>query len=234
MLKGSEIAMGIFRAKDPHKNIYSSSGGRIMSRDIDGTSMKYLLLIPFNSDPKNPDVRIANIEIGNMSGAFREFSESFLSQFNRQFPQAASTRVGLDYVSLPEWPNYNIAKPDRPSQIGQSNLIEQGFTGDPLSQKRFSLLIFMDSSKPGKFYALRKKSGNTSMEEIIDLKVSKEDEVGMALWTISPTAPNVFSSLFLDVYFTAGSNTFDKIFLGIPTRQAALPIGMALASSGLK
>ena len=68
----------------------------------------------------------------------------------------------------------------------------------------------------------------------MDLKVSIEDEVGMALWTISASVPNVYSSLFLEVFWTAGSNNFNKILIGIPTRQASLPVGMALSRSGLK
>jgi hypothetical protein len=40
--------------------------------------------------------------------------------------------------------------------------------------------------------------------------------------------------MFLDVFWTAGSNNFDKILFGIPTRQASLPVGMALTRSGLK
>jgi hypothetical protein len=226
--------MGIFKAKDPHKNIYSTSGGRILSRDIDGTNMKYLIFVGISAKPDNKDAKVASLEVANMSSAFKEFAEAFLNQFNKQFPNAATTPVGLDYVSLPEWPNYNIAKADRPSQIGQSQYIEHDFTGDPVSQKKTSIIIFIDESKVGKLFALRKKNGNTSMEEIVDLKVSKDDEVGMALWTISASSPNVYSSLFLDMYFTAGSNKPDKLLLGLPTRQSALPIGMALASSGLK
>ena len=226
--------MGIFKAKDPHKNIYSVSGGRILSRDIDGTSMKYLLFIGISSKPDDRDSRVASLDVENMSPAFKDFMDVFLTQFNRQFPNAATTPVGLDYVSLPEWPNYNIAKTDHPSQIGQSQYIEHSFSGDPVSQKMSATLVFLDANKIGKLFILRKKNGNTYMEEIADLKVSKEDEVGMSLWTISAGAPNVYSSLFMDMYFTAGSNKFDKLLLGLPTRQSALPIGMAIASSGLK
>jgi hypothetical protein len=169
-----------------------------------------------------------------MSAAFKEFTQTFLTQFNLQFPDAAKTKAGLDYVSIPEWPNYNIAQFNRPSQIGQSSLQAQNFEGDPISQKRTSIVIFLDGNKVGKLFALRKQRGDTFMEEIMDLKVSIEDEVGMALWTISASAPNVYSSMFLDVFWTAGSNNFDKILFGIPTRQASLPVGMALTRSGLK
>ena len=234
MRKGSLIIMGIFKAKDPHKNLYAASGGRILSRDIDGTSMKYLIFIGFSAKPSNQDVRIASLNVQNMAPAFKEFSDAFFTEFNKQYPKAATTPVGLDYVSLPEWPNYNIAKIDHPSQIGQSDLIEPDFTGDPVSQKDTSVIVFLDGSKLGKLFALRKKNGNTFMEEIMDLKVTKDDEIGMALWTISSQTPGLYASLFMDLYFTAGSTKFDKILVGIPTRQAALPIGMALAQSGLK
>jgi hypothetical protein len=234
MQKGSSKIMGLFKSRDPHKNLYTASGGRILSRDIDDTSMKYLLLIGFSARPDNKDVTVVELKIENMSTAFEEFTQTFLTQFNLQFPDAAKTKAGLDYVSIPEWPNYNIAQFNRPSQIGQSSLQGQNFEGDPISQKRTSILIFLDGNKVGKLFALRKQQGNTFMEEIMDLKVSKEDEVGMALWTISAAAPNVYSSMFLDVFWTAGSNSFDKILFGIPTRQAALPVGMALAQSGLK
>ena len=234
MQKGSSKIMGLFKARDPHKNLYTASGGRILSRDIDDTSMKYLLLIGFSTTTGNKDAITVELKIENMSAAFKEFTETFLSQFNLQFPDGAKTKTGLDYVSIPEWPNYNIAKFDRPSQIGQSSLNGQDFQGDPVSQKRTSIIIFLDGNKVGKLFALRKQRGNTFMEEIMDLKVSIEDEVGMALWTISASAPNVYSSLFLEVFWTAGSNTFDKILFGIPTRQASLPVGMALAQSGLK
>lgn len=226
--------MGIFKAKDPHKNIYGTSGGRILSRDIDGTNMKYLIFVGISAKPDNKDARVASLEMANLSPAFNEFTEAFLNQFNKQFPNAATTPVGLDYVCLPEWPNYNIAQADRPSQIGQSQYIEHDFTGDPVSQKKTSIIVFIDENKVGKLFALRKKNGNTYMEEIIDLNVSKNDEVGMALWTVSASSPNVYSSLFLDMYFTAGSSKPDKFLLGLPTRQTALPIGMALTSSGLK
>lgn len=226
--------MGLFKARDPHKHIFSSSGGRILSREIDGTSMRYLLLIGFSSKPDNRDVKVANLEVGKMTQAFNEFTVSFLTQFNQQFPNGADTRVGLDYVSLPEWPNYNIAKPDHPSQIGQSDPIDKDFAGNPISQKRTCILVFTDASNVGKFFALRTKAGRTYMEEILDLNVSRDDESGSALWTVSPSAPNVYSSFFMDIYFTAGSSSFDKVLLGIPTRQASLPFGMALASSGLK
>ena len=226
--------MGIFRAKDPHKNLYTTSGGRILSRDIDETNMKYLLLVGFNAEPDNRDVAVVDLKIENMSKAFKEFTETFLSQFNRQFPAAAKNPVSLDYVAISEWPNYNIAKFDRPSQIGQSQHLGKNYVGDPVSQKTTSILIFLDGNRVGKLFALRKKDGRTFLEEIMDLKVSKEDEFGMALWTISAASPNVYSSLFLDVYWTAGNNHFDKILFGIPTRQAALPVGMALSKSGLK
>jgi hypothetical protein len=226
--------MGFFKAKDPLKSIYTASNGRIMARDIDATSMKYLWLIGFSAEPNNNDVRVANLPLEKMTPAFHEFMKTFLEQFNRQFPNAARTKVNLDYVALPEWPNYNIAKSDRPSQIGQSQFIEHNFEGDPISQKKTSLVIFMDGNKVGKFFALRRKNGGAFMEEIVDLKVSMEDEIGMALWSVSPTLQNVYSSLFLDLYWTAGENSFDKILLGIPTRQAALPFGMALTASGLK
>ena len=226
--------MGLFRAKDPHKHIYTSSGGRILSREIDETSMKYLLLIGFNADRHNKDVRVAELKIENMSSAFAEFTESFMSQFNRQFPHGADTQVGLDYVSLPEWPNYNIAKPDHPSQIGQSDLIEAEFTGNRLSKKSTTLLVFTEAQSVGKFYALRRKAGRTYMEEIFDLKISKDDEYGLALWTVSPSALNVYASFFMDIHFTAGSSMFDKVLIGLPTRQASLPFGMALTSIGLK
>lgn len=226
--------MGIFKAKDPHKNLYATSGGRILSRDIDGTSMKYLIFIGISSKPDDRDARVASLEVENTSSAFKEFAETFLTQFNKKFPNAATSPTGLDYVSLPEWPNYNIAQLDRPSQIVQSQYIEHSFAGDPVSQKKTSLVVFLDANKLGKLFVLRKKNGNTYMEEIMDLKVSKEDEAGMALWTISASSPNVYSSLFLDMYFTAGSNKIDKLLLGLPTRQSSLPIGMALASSGLK
>jgi hypothetical protein len=226
--------MGLFKGRDPHKNLYTASGGRVLSRDIDDTNMKYLMLIGFSARPDNKDVTVVELKIENMSAAFKEFTATFLSQFNLQFPNAATTKAGLDYVSIPEWPNYNIAQFNRPSQIGQSSLQGQDFQGDPISQKRTSIVIFLDGNRVGKLFALRKKSGNTFMEEIMDLKVSKEDEVGMALWTISASAPNVYSSMFLDVFWTAGSSNFDKILFGIPTRQAALPVGMALAQSGLK
>ena len=226
--------MGLFKAKDPHKHIYTSSGGRMMSRDIDGTSMKYLILVGFSPKPENRDERIASLDMKNLSDAFGEFSTAFMTQFNKQFPEGPHTRVGLDYVSLPEWPNYNIAKPDHPSQIGQSDQIEKEFAGKPISQKRTCLLVFTDANNVGKFYALRQKAGRTFMEEIFDLKVSKGDEIGMALWTVSPSAANVYASFFMDIYFTAGSNKVDKLMLGLPTREASLPYGMALAGSGLK
>jgi|LakMenEpi03Aug12_release.lakeMendotaPanAssembly.Ray.scaffolds.fasta_scaffold522103_2 hypothetical protein len=226
--------MGIFRAKDPHKNLYTASGGRILSRDIDETNMKYLLPIGFSPKPDNRDVIVVELKIENMSAAFKEFTETFLARFNAQFPDAAKNPVGIDYVAIPEWPNYNIAKFDRPSQIGQSQHLGQGYVGDPVSQKRTSILIFLDGNRVGKLFALRKKDGSTFLEEIMDLKVSIEDEFGMALWTISSTSPNVYSSLFLDVFWTAGNMHFDRILLGIPTRVAALPIGMALSQSGLK
>jgi hypothetical protein len=226
--------MGFFKAKDPLKSIYTASNGRIMVRDIDATSMKYLWLIGFSAEPNNKDVRVVNLPLEKMAPAFHEFMKTFLEQFNRQFPNATRTKVNLDYVALPEWPNYNIAKSDRPSQIGQSQFIEHNFEGDPISQKKTSLVIFMDGNKVGKFFALRRKNGGAFMEEIVDLKVSMEDEIGMALWSVSPTLQNVYSSLFLDLYWTAGENSFDKILLGIPTRQAALPFGMALTASGLK
>ena len=226
--------MGLFKARDPHKNIYSSSGGRILSREIDGTVLKYLLLIGFSAKPDNKDVRIISLDLENTTPAFTELAQSFLEQFNKQFPQGADTRTGLDYLTLPEWPNYNIVKPDHPSQIGQSELIEKDFTGNQVSQKRTTILVFTRADKVGKFFALRKKAGGTFMEEIFDLKVSKDEDAGLALWTVSPSALNVFSSFFMDVYFTAGSNKFDKVLLGIPTRQASVPFGMALASSGMK
>jgi hypothetical protein len=196
--------------------------------------MRYLLLIGFSAKPDNKDVKVTNIEVGKMTPAFTEFIGSFMSEFNQQFPHGTDTRVGLDYVSLPEWPNYNIAKPDHPSQIGQSDLIDKDFSGNPISQKRTCILVFTDTNNVGKFFALRAKAGRIYMEEIFDLKVSRDDETGLALWTVSPSAPNVYSSFFMDVYFTAGSSSFDKVLLGIPTRQASLPFGMALASSGLK
>ena len=226
--------MGIFRAKDPHKNIYTSSGGRILSREIEGTQIKYLLLIPFNADPSNKDVKVVSLDRSHLSPAFSEFEKSFLEKFNLQFPNAAKTPVGLDYVALPEWPNYNIAKTDHPSQIGQSRNIEPTFEGDPVSQKTTTMLIYMDGNNVGKFYMLRTKGSISKMEEVIDLNLSKESDFGLALWTVSASAPNVYSSLFLDIYFTAGSSKFDKILIGLPTRQASLPIGMALSSIGLK
>ena len=111
---------------------------------------------------------------------------------------------------------------------------EKDFTGNQVSQKRTTILVFTSADKVGKFFALRMKAGGTFMEEIFDLKVSKDEDAGLALWTVSPSAPNVFSSFFMDVYFSAGSSKFDKVLLGIPTRQASVPFGMALASSGLK
>ena len=226
--------MGLFKARDPLKSIYATSNGRILSRDIDATNMKYLWLIGFSAETNNKDVRVANLPLETMTAAFHEFMKTFLEHFNRQFPDAARTKVNLDYVALPEWPNYNIAKSDRPSQIGQSKLIEHNFEGDPISQKKTSLVIFMDANRIGKFFTLRKKNDITFMEEIFDLKVSMEDEVGMALWSVSPSLQNVYSSLFLDLYWTAGESSFDKILLGIPTRLASVPFGMALAASGLK
>jgi hypothetical protein len=226
--------MGIFRAKDPHKNLYAASGGRILSRSIDETNMKYLWLVEFSPKPENKNIVLSELKIGNMSPAFKEFTEAFLSQFNKQFPDAATTSVGLDFVSIPEWPNYNISKPERPYQIAQTRNLGLNYESAPVSQKRTSIVIFIDGNSVGKLFALRKKQGETFLEEIVDLGVSVESEIGMALWTISTTSPNVYSSLFIEVHWTAGANHFDKILFGVPRREAALLVGTALAKSGLK
>ena len=63
MQKGSSKIMGLFRARDPHKNLYTASGGRILSRDIDDTSMKYLVLIGFGATPGNKESITVELKI---------------------------------------------------------------------------------------------------------------------------------------------------------------------------
>jgi hypothetical protein len=198
-------------------------------------------MFPFLMSKKSDqEATVFEIDLEKLALGFRAFEDNFLSQYNQLFGKGRETPRsggGGDELSLSLWPNYTIAKDDRPFRVLQdSDFVDrQGDTKlENFDYKEFSMFVYFDKEDPLRLGLLKNLGNDYCLEEFLKFSVSPESDLYFILWSLCTNDINLKSTLTVRVKFLAGEHKFRKVLISIPTPPSAALISKYFEKSGLK
>ena len=232
--------MGFFKKEDPLAKLVGISNLRVLWSPIADSQLKVLMFPFLMSGKSDQEVTVFEIDPEKLSPEFRAFEVNFLSQYNQLFEKSRETPRsggGGDEFSLSLWPNYTIAKDNRPFRVLQdSDFVDrQGDTKpENFDNKEFSMFVYFDKENPLRLRLLKNLGNDYSLEEFLMFQVSHQSDLYFILWSLCSNDINQKSTLAVRVKFVAGERKFRKVLISIPTPSSAVMVSKYFEKSGLK